>query len=945
MNRIFTFFALLLLGAASLVAQADGQAALDYLQNKYAELDLEAADVADLRITDNYASGGIRHVYVGQWHQGVAVRNAQAILHFRSNRLVAQTNGLVAKLASFDLNPVPALSAQMAAAQALQDLDVAVDPSAVTTELTFLPHAGKITLAWMVSVDRHATSSDYWVVAVDATDGHILDRDNLVLKCNFGGRPHVHKRGGALPVRESLFRKNLITDGAKYNVLPFGVESPIHGERSLEVDPADPTASPFGWHDTDGKTGPEFTYTRGNNVFAYRDRDDDPNEPDDLRAEGGDSLVFDFFYAENAGPDTIARAALAQLFYTNNKLHDWLFHHGFDEASGNFQTTNYGGEGEEGDEVLAEAQDGAGTNNANFFTPRDGTSGVMQMFLWTADQPELTVTSGGQGIEGEYETSDARFGPALPVDTALIGELAVALDGSAEPELVCGPVANGNEIAGKIALVSRGICNFENKVFNAQEGGAIAVIVCNNVADGQEGGGLIGGMADGEDALDVRIPSLFITREACTPIRQAVESGETITVAIQDVSPPPIDGDFDNGIVAHELGHGVSNRLVGGPNNTSCLGNDEQMGEGWSDFFTIASTPQTIVANPDGSEPRGIGNFATDRSVTGQGIRTQPYSTDIAVNNKTYDNVIEGGVDGTPHSLGETWAAALLDLYWNLVNRDGLDPDLIAGTDGNNLAVRLVVEGMKFTRCQPGLLDGRDGILQADEILYNGANSCLIWETFARRGMGFSATQGLRDDRTDNEQAFDLSPYCLGGVQMTKTADRTTVDPGDEVTYTLEAISYRDELTKGVTISDEIPDGMTLDEGSVRGIENWSVDENTLTFNLGEMDFEDIEVIEYTVTTDPDLVSAQYFFDGVENGDDNWIFDGLVGNIFWEQNDTTPYAGDLAWYVPDVATPQNQVLTTLEALPITGDKPALRFFTKYETEAKWDAGIVEISTD
>jgi extracellular elastinolytic metalloproteinase len=53
----------------------------------------------------------------------------------------------------------------------------------------------------------------------------------------------------------------------------------------------------------------------------------------------------------------------------------------------------------------------------------------------------------------------------------------------------------------------------------------------------------------------------------------------------------------------------------------------------------------------------------------------------------------------------------------------------------------------------------------------------------------------------------------------------------------------------------------------------------------------------------------------------------------------------LSWYVVNAGTTQDQVLQTFEALPIIGDNPGLRFFTKYETEAAWDAGIVEISTD
>ena len=56
---------------------------------------------------------------------------------------------------------------------------------------------------------------------------------------------------------------------------------------------------------------------------------------------------------------------------------------GFDEASANFQQTNFTGMGLGNDRVLADVQDGSGTNNANFATPPDGTSGRMQMFRFT----------------------------------------------------------------------------------------------------------------------------------------------------------------------------------------------------------------------------------------------------------------------------------------------------------------------------------------------------------------------------------------------------------------------------------------------------------------------------------------------------------------------------------------------------------------------------------
>ena len=86
--------------------------------------------------------------------------------------------------------------------------------------------------------------------------------------------------------------------------------------------------------------------------------------------------------------------AVANLFYLNNVVHDKLYRHGFTEAAGNFQTNNFGRGGFGNDPVNAEAQDGGGTNNANFATPGDGTRPRMQMYLWnTSRRPAATATS------------------------------------------------------------------------------------------------------------------------------------------------------------------------------------------------------------------------------------------------------------------------------------------------------------------------------------------------------------------------------------------------------------------------------------------------------------------------------------------------------------------------------------------------------------------------
>lgn len=74
-----------------------------------------------------------------------------------------------------------------------------------------------------------------------------------------------------------------------------------HGPRTLVTDPADATASPFGWHDINGAAGAEYTYPRGNNVYAFEDSDGNGAPPSGTPGpSGGASLKFDFPFDPNA---------------------------------------------------------------------------------------------------------------------------------------------------------------------------------------------------------------------------------------------------------------------------------------------------------------------------------------------------------------------------------------------------------------------------------------------------------------------------------------------------------------------------------------------------------------------------------------------------------------------------------------------------------------------
>jgi hypothetical protein len=100
----------------------------------------------------------------------------------------------------------------------------------------------------------------------------------------------------------------------------------------------------------------------------------------------------------------------------------------------------------------------------------------------------------------------------------------------------------------------------------------------------------------------------------------------------------------------------------------------------------------------------------------------------------------------------------LWELNWELIKDHGIGLNIFDATEtgGNNVALSLVIEGMKLTKCTPGFIDARNGILKADTLLYGAKYSKEIWKAFAKRGLGYSAKQGNSTSTTDGTAAYDV---------------------------------------------------------------------------------------------------------------------------------------------------------------------------------------------
>lgn len=958
-------------------AQDPLQLALEHLSTNKEKYNLSNADISDYSVTDQYVSknSGITHIYLRQRHKGIEVEGATININIGPNgdiinmgsRFIpnlkaavrggaaAQTPVQAVEAAARSLNlPVAnALKVQEEKAARGNGREVLVNKGNISRQpipvkMMYLPtEDGTVKLAWVVSI-YELDAQHYWNIAIDATNGSVLKKEDQVIHDVWEGTPIVtdapkagitqasassaaENRGFQVPYSPEYNQTSAaVASSGSYRVLDVPFETPNHGERSLVTGKENPAASPLGWHN-DGALS--YTITRGNNVFAYEDRSgaNAGTSPD-----GGTELVFDFPLDYNQQPTTYVEAATTNLFYWNNLMHDVFYQYGFDEVSGNFQHTNFTSEGEGFDAVSAEAQDGGGTNNANFLTLQDGVPGRMQMYLWTSALPtDLLFVEAPSSVAGAYIGIEAAFGKPLD-ETGVSGSIVLAdpANGcSGTPSLPEGavpvPFNNQEEINGNIALIDRGACTFVEKALNAQVSGATAVIVVNNIpgADPISMGG-------GESGALILIPAIMISKEDGDKLKTELANGLSGSLKREGGVPPLRDGDLDNGIIAHEYGHGISIRLTGGP-STQCLSGAEQGGEGWSDYFALFMTMQ----EGDIAEMRrGIGTYVRSEGTDGNGIRPAPYSTDMSVNSYTYSDVSNPEIS-VPHGVGFIWATMLWDMTWNLIDEHGYDPDIYNGTGGNNIALQLIIDGLKLQPCSPGFIDARDAILAADQLQNEGANACYIWRAFAKRGLGYSASQGSQNDLTDGVEAFDLPPSCEPNMAINLNANPSPVEDGAELTYTISVRNDTKTSLTGVHITDTLPaytSFVSATDGSLK--------KGIVTFKPVKLKEGEIIERHFTVQVNFGQGTKVFFSDDIENGSANWKTFHDVGLEDWTLSRANPHSGNTSWFAVDPDAYSNQSLI-LQSPVLLGENSLLRFWHDFATEDTFDGGVVEITTN
>lgn len=263
--------------------------------------------------------------------------------------------------------------------------------------------------------------------------------------------------------------------------------------------------------------------------------------------------------------------------------------------------------------------------------------------------------------------------------------------------------------------------------------------------------------ADAQKGSDLTPPFLGCASMS-TPIDGS--SPKMLTSIWGPTAGPYVDSAFDAEVILHEYSHAVFRRLVG----SSCGKQCGALNEGNSDFFSLNYF--VPASAPVDGDYIAVGYSKQDFA---HGARSRPYSTRFQVNNLTYADF--GKIFSTGpevHADGEIWMEAMWELRARLITKFGYE-------EGRRRAAQLMMDAMKRSPSDPSFVDMRDALLGADQEDQQGEDIDLIWEAFARRGLGYMAVGG------DGSNAMVMASQDLPAALAKVRFREGVLYPGDWV--------------------------------------------------------------------------------------------------------------------------------------------------------------------
>ena len=685
---------------------------------------------------------------------------------------------------------------------------------------------------------------DYYAYIISAHDGSLLLRHSLTQYLDEPAKTtRVRGKISANPLGPGGFTYRVWADAVTGVPLDGPQGNNFHPKLNPVNDNAQPVLIPsvfvtlpnYPFSMNDPWLPPGATETVGNNVDAYVDLVN-PNGygvtgppqsgiSNDFRAQLTAVDTFGNNYDTTIRPNdgTQRLAAIQQMFYNINYLHDKFYDYGFNEMALNAQTNNFGRGQLGNDPINAEGQDMSNLDNANMNTPADGARPRMQMFIFQAAANSVVANPPGAAPS----TNDGRFieiqsppsiATVVGTGTMQFGQQPYDLTNQvllANPPAACTALTNAAAVSGKFVLVERQatggpVCALQTKIANAQNAGAVGFILINNQSTPTTGVSFLGFINTGAGGVPpngpVTMAMATMTWNQALPIKTELGVPNVVTLRIKrDIDR---DGTIDTQVMAHEWGHYLTNRLIG--NSLGLINNQGGgMGEGWGDFtallLTVREDDILVPSNANWNGIYSLASYVLTGGNTSQaayfGIRRYPQSTDMTKNPLTLKYIVDGeplpgGIPTVPksplnsqvHNTGEVWSVSLWECYAALL-RDtlGATPRLTFAQAHDRIHTYYIA-ALKMTPPRPTLLEARDAMLAA-AYATDAIDHARFWTAYAKRGYGINA---IAADRYSTNHVGTVESFVVGGQLVVDDAFLSTgasdcdadgvLDSGDTVT-------------------------------------------------------------------------------------------------------------------------------------------------------------------
>jgi hypothetical protein len=263
---------------------------------------------------------------------------------------------------------------------------------------------------------------------------------------------------------------------------------------------------------------------------------------------------------------------------------------------------------------------------------------------------------------------------------------------------------------------------------------------------------------------------------------------------------PCVDGDYDMGVIGHEYGHMIENRMIG-KGNVRSGHHAGAMGESHADLMGMevvneyGFTPvndenrYAVGAYDTGNKQRAIRNYGMNFPTSG-GV-PEP-GKQLMINALNFSDMGYDVTGPQVHADGEIWSKTQFSIRQALVAKydddypaddQDLQTECAEGyalahrCPGNRRWIQLVFDAYLLMPTNPSMVQARDAMLAADLMRFGGANQKELWLGFARQGLGVNATSSNTTANTDTDPTPDFEPIGTSPATVKFEVENADGDP------------------------------------------------------------------------------------------------------------------------------------------------------------------------